>query len=289
MFASWGYIVVAPDYLGLKSTGAPSTSFHPYLVAEPTALASIDMVRAAKALLEEQGVAGRWSGDVVVLGVSQGGHAAAFVTRYAPHYAPELDIAGAVYAVPPLDLVGESIAGRQSDEPATKGNAAAFLVVAHDWYDQTIALTDALVPPFHESIVDDISSTCGSPGPDVPVDEIFTPHLLDSSLPEPWTCMGVESSILYTSVPYVDDTPALMVLADNDELVARDVERETFMRLCDDGVALSYLECQDSEHVEGFTYSIDDAFNFLDDRLAGLPQPDVCVFTDVRQCSSDPR
>jgi Secretory lipase len=102
MFASFGYIVVFPDYLGMKSLGAPSKALHPYLVAEPTALASLDAVRAAKKLLRSSPVT---PGELVVVGGSQGGHAAAFVSRYQPHYAPELPIKSSVWDVPPTDLV----------------------------------------------------------------------------------------------------------------------------------------------------------------------------------------
>ena len=39
-------VVAAPDYLGMNGFGAPAEALHPYIVAEPTAVASLDAVRA---------------------------------------------------------------------------------------------------------------------------------------------------------------------------------------------------------------------------------------------------
>ena len=41
IFASYGWIAVAPDYLGLESAGEPYGALHPYLVGEATAIASL--------------------------------------------------------------------------------------------------------------------------------------------------------------------------------------------------------------------------------------------------------
>ncbi len=37
LFASLGYVVVAPDYLGMNGFGEPADALHPYLVPEATA------------------------------------------------------------------------------------------------------------------------------------------------------------------------------------------------------------------------------------------------------------
>ncbi|MBB6557072.1 hypothetical protein [Nonomuraea rubra] len=70
MFAAAGFAGVAPDYLGLgKGPG-----FHPYMDAATEASASTDLLRAAGELAGRQGRS--LSGDVLVTGFSQGGHAA---------------------------------------------------------------------------------------------------------------------------------------------------------------------------------------------------------------------
>ena len=44
--AARGYVVVAPDSIGLRAFGG-TTGSPPYLVGQPTAIASLDAVRAA--------------------------------------------------------------------------------------------------------------------------------------------------------------------------------------------------------------------------------------------------
>ncbi|MEW9552502.1 hypothetical protein [Nonomuraea sp. NPDC050783] len=75
MFAAAGFAGVAPDYLGLgKGPG-----YHPYLDAATEASASADLLRAATELAGRQGRA--LSGDLLVTGFSQGGHAAMALAR----------------------------------------------------------------------------------------------------------------------------------------------------------------------------------------------------------------
>ena len=68
-FASDGYAVVAPDYLGLGT----STGRHPYLHAASEVTASLDMLRAAETATTKR--AGRLSHNVFITGFSQGGQA----------------------------------------------------------------------------------------------------------------------------------------------------------------------------------------------------------------------
>lgn len=74
-YAAKGYVVVAPDYHGLGVSNLP---YHPYLNAEAEADASVDALRAARALLAKQGLT---IGKLFVTGYSQGGHAAMATTR----------------------------------------------------------------------------------------------------------------------------------------------------------------------------------------------------------------
>ena len=86
-----GYAVVATDYEGLGTPG-----LHPYLVGKSEANSVLDSVRA----LRDWG-GDRFSDTFVVLGVSQGGHAALHAGQYWRDYAPELDLAGVVAVAPP--------------------------------------------------------------------------------------------------------------------------------------------------------------------------------------------
>lgn len=82
-FAAQGNVVVATDYLGY---GKSDYGFHPYLHADSQATATIDALRAARELAGQRGV--KLSGEVMLYGYSQGGHAS-----MATHRAIESDSA----------------------------------------------------------------------------------------------------------------------------------------------------------------------------------------------------
>ncbi|MFE3291276.1 lipase family protein [Rhodococcus sp. NPDC059234] len=88
-----GYAVVATDYVGLGNEGT-----HAYLHGRSEGRAVIDMVRAARAITPS--LSKSW----VVVGHSQGGHAAMFAAHEATSYAPELDYRGAVATGTPANL-----------------------------------------------------------------------------------------------------------------------------------------------------------------------------------------
>lgn len=86
---------VATDYLGLGPVG----ELHPYLQRITEARATIDIVRAARNLADAH-AGKRW----VVVGHSQGGHAALSTGEVAPSYAPELELIGTVAIAPAAEL-----------------------------------------------------------------------------------------------------------------------------------------------------------------------------------------
>ncbi|GMA30227.1 hypothetical protein GCM10025875_02190 [Litorihabitans aurantiacus] len=78
-----GWVVVATDYPGQGTAGR-----YPYLIGQGEGRATLDAVRAARALPAAQ------AGERVMLwGHSQGGHATLWAGRIAADYAPELEVA----------------------------------------------------------------------------------------------------------------------------------------------------------------------------------------------------
>lgn len=80
-FASQGYIVVSPDYLGL---GKSDYSYHPYLHRDSQAQSMIDAIRGARNLikaLQGEGQDIPLSDKVMLMGYSQGGHTAMATQR----------------------------------------------------------------------------------------------------------------------------------------------------------------------------------------------------------------
>jgi pimeloyl-ACP methyl ester carboxylesterase len=90
-----GYVVTATDYEGLGTTG-----IHPYLVGKSEARSVLDSIVAAQSLPEA-----RAGTNSVVIGHSQGGHAALWSAELAPSYAPGMTLLGAFATSPPTDLV----------------------------------------------------------------------------------------------------------------------------------------------------------------------------------------
>ena len=69
VLASLGYLVVAPDYVGF---GASQGQPHPYLLAEPSALATVDLLTAARTWREQALVADNQ--QLFLTGYSEGGY-----------------------------------------------------------------------------------------------------------------------------------------------------------------------------------------------------------------------
>jgi pimeloyl-ACP methyl ester carboxylesterase len=89
-----GWAVVATDYIGLGGPGP-----HPYLIGKDAAHASLDAVRAARALTDA-----RLSSDTVVWGHSQGGAAALWTGALDATYAPDVKLSGVAALAPAADL-----------------------------------------------------------------------------------------------------------------------------------------------------------------------------------------
>jgi acetyl esterase/lipase len=294
LYTSFGYITVFPDYIGLKSLGAPTGFLHPYLVAEPTAIASLDSVRAAKKLVASTGAV---PGDVVVIGGSQGGHAAAFVNRYLPHYAPELVIKGSVWDVPPTDLMEQTRAALGTSwENATK-NTIAFFTAADVWYGSAPGgISEVLLPPFDTVVPESMATSCGGTKFENPtLETVLTPEVLAAAKEaefgtfDPWACYLTENSLSSTSVPRQDDIPSMFLLGELDALVNNTVERAAFQELCGQGHKLVYLECAGASHTKPLVWAFDQTLDFLEARLRGDPLPAyTCLLRSAETCTSQP-
>jgi len=97
---SAGYALVATDYQGLGTPGP-----HPYLNARPEAYSLLDAIRAVQGRFHEL------AQKVVIVGQSQGGHAAFAAATYKAAYAPELDLRGTVATGTPYISAPESLLG----------------------------------------------------------------------------------------------------------------------------------------------------------------------------------
>lgn len=297
LFASMGFVVVAPDYLGMAGWGAPSEMPHPYVIAEPTAVASLDMLRAAVTLAAEEDTLATPDPDrVLYWGVSQGGHAALWVDRYAPHYAPEFTAIGSLSVIPATDLLSLAALGMESASPATLA-MAAHLASASIWYQGEQPLSEVLVEGMDVAIPDLMEETCddfSSLGEIAEVGDLFTPKAIDAlasatadSL-EPWSCYLDQSTLRTSSIPLAADTPTMVILAEEDDLAIAAPARSDIETLCAQGYRIEHLECAGAGHVDGAVDTLAAQLAWAQARAGGdVWDAELCVINQPIDCSGD--
>lgn len=301
LFATYGYLVVAPDYIGLKGVGAPTGFKHPYLVGEATAIASLDAVRALRKLPQERRGGLCPSTEYAIYGASQGGHAALWVDRLAPYYARELTPLGVVASIPPADILGQMTLALQTEISAT-GNAIAYFGSTADWYGQEDNLDEVFVAPLDVDVPAALEVSCDPEdelglGGDTLLPDIFTGPILQAAADETladygWVgCIAEESTLTTTSIPRIESAlPSygiLTVLGEEDELVNTPTERVAYQALCSAGLPTEYLECAGAGHTDAGLWSLGESLDFIAARVAGEPfeSPASCAPTAPITCS----
>ncbi len=299
--ASQGYIVVAPDFIGLDADadpGKPPDPAHAYLEAEQMAVGSLDMLRAAGKMLAKVPDVARPTHDVVLWGPSQGGHAAFATELYAPYYAPEYHVRAAVAAIPPTDLTGLAVYGLKNWGPTSEGLGAAMVSLDSYYSDGSHVadlLTDAAPDHFASTLPQTIVSSCDGGGAFdniTDVKQVFTPAAIAAArsgqFPAPWSCYLSHNSFATTPVKRYSDTPFFFVLGEKDDLVIPTVERDDFQRLCKMGYRMQFLECSGAGHVDAGKWSVPEQLEWLAARMKGEPMQHVCELAQPTRCSAQP-
>ena len=289
--ASQGYIVVAPDYLGMAGFGEPSGMLHPYVVSEPTAVVSLDALRGMERLATQPsgpqlGVVP--DGDVVLWGISEGGFGALWASRYLPHYAPEYSLEGVAAIIPASDLLALGQHG-VSTFGDTSWAILAVLATAHPWFrgpgDLSSVLTDQ-APAFLASNVSKILAEQCAPndfeGADdlVAVTDLFQPDFAEALQEgrldeiEPFSCYLESSTLPGSVIPREGEPPTLVIVGENDTLAYAGTERASVVKLCDEGQPLEYIECSGASHVTAAVDSLAYQWQWLSRRLEGQPWSD---------------
>ena len=279
--AARGYVTVAPDYLGLLA-GGDAPELHPWIVGEPTAIASLDALRAVDAWLPTSGAGARVDRSrIVYWGWSEGGYAALMADRWAPTWAPEFAPVGVVAAVPPTDLVAHLREGVETWSPAAR--SGALILAAHaDWHGGDLA--EVLLPSVAAALPAERASSCATwPSVDDAgsVEAVYQPALLsalrDDADLEPWTCWLRDSSLPTPSVPYTGTAPVLLVTAAGDTLVPEQGALEAIPRMCDEGYTLEHVSCAGAEHGDAPVLTLPRQIAWMDARLRGEPVPAGCA------------
>lgn len=296
LVASMGFVVVVPDFLGMRSMGPPSDAVHPYVVAEPTAIASLDALRGARELLAGPVGAGIDvpEGRVLLIGGSQGGHGVLAISRYAPYYLGpgEEEIVAIATSVPVSDLVGQTQYWSGVHGLGTE-NVVAVLSAASDWYGAD--LSTMLQAPLDVDVPEQMAENCslsGLLGATTSTDEVFTAAYradAEAGFPEDGTvasCLLRENSLVHTSVEPLIRPPTMWVLGEGDTLLYNPAERAAFDTFCERGEQMVYTECEGAEHTEAAAATLLDQLDFLRARWAGeaLDPEAVCERTAAVAC-----
>jgi hypothetical protein len=298
LLAALGFVTVAPDYLGMNGWGAPSGFLHPYVVPEPTAIATLDSLRALVRFAGDTGETPPASPgkDIILFGISEGGFATLWADRYAPLYAPEFKLLANVASVPPTDAFGLTKHGATVFGPTT-GALAAAIVGSHAWYRLDTPLSEVLsdAPPNNvaELLPKLMAEDCSA---DVPADITMTNQVYQQSFIDaisvddvealgPVGCILNKASIGTSDLPFTVFTPTLVVQGETDDLVYTPVVRDDLPDLCDQGYILEHYECAGAGHVDAATQSIPYVIAWVNDRVAGKPLADPCVIHDAVDCA----
>jgi pimeloyl-ACP methyl ester carboxylesterase len=176
-----GYAVVAADYQGLGTPGG-----HPWMSMRPEGWSVLDSVRAAL------GAFPQLANAVVIVGQSQGGHAALSAALLAKTYAPAINIKGTVATGVPSP---QSFA-----RLARQGSGTVLLLMLY----RSMAIDQAFRPSEYlteagQLLFEAAGRTCPQPGaPPVGVETLFkrTPEVLIASLAAPYPTLRFDHPVL---------------------------------------------------------------------------------------------
>jgi len=298
LISAQGFVVVAPDYIGMDAAAMPPADRHAYLTIEQTAVGSLDMLPAAHTLLEEEErTMALPEQEIYLVGYSQGGHAVFAVDRVAPFYNPPLRIQAAVAGIPAVDLTALAKSDLSKLHEGTRFTLA-MLLAHHDWYRAAESLDSIFTSPFADEWPQTIKTTCSG---DVSfqasaVTDLVRADFVDRVLSDRWDELGTlgcslqENTITLSPIQRLRKTPTYFVMGAADELVPPASQRAAFDTLCEQGHRLQHLECQDATHEDTALWAIPEVFAWLQARVAGEPldDQDVCRPNQPVRCSNQP-
>jgi hypothetical protein len=148
-----GYAIVATDYQGLGTPGG-----HPWMAVRPEAWSVLDSVRSALAAFPDL------ENSVVIIGQSQGSHAALAAAGLATGYAPTLKIRGTV-------VTGLSGGPQYS---ASRRNSTFLFLILHKFQamDPEFRPSDYLTEAGKQGYAA-TGTTCVRPGATAPLDQVL--------------------------------------------------------------------------------------------------------------------
>lgn len=257
-----GYVVVAPDYVGLGSSGP-----HPYLVGAAVGRDVIDSVRAA------QGIAGAAAGPrFAVWGESQGGHAALWAGTVASAVGSGVELVGVAAAAPPTDLAANL---RQASDANARALLTAFAVQTWaDYYRVPLTLGSRGTPALIRRMAGRCLQLDRAPNLGAILGLLAVRRdlrTIDLARTAPWS-----TYVTANSVTPISRVPVLLAQKSADPLVAPAVTRSFARRLCANRVRVRWIDMPGKDHVVSARDSAAATLDWIDQRFRGAPAPSDC-------------
>jgi pimeloyl-ACP methyl ester carboxylesterase len=268
-YAARGVAVSATDYAGL---GTPGT--HYYLMNEPTAFSVWDGIRATTTFSKQQGLT--LSGEVAIIGHSQGGGASLFAQQAHATYGDEFTMLGVVGLAPaPIWRSALKTAG------ATNPYLVLFVMYAYSAsllnpaLDFTKIVSPAIAKDFPgwaaEQCLGDLLDSVGEDP-----ESVFASGFLAAAKSGDFTPFADWLAQMDFDSPgnYSSDAPVLLVQGDADDIVFPQFTKDLQARLCSNGVnaTLTMVPGDHNASVE----AVDVYGQWLLERLYGYDAADGC-------------
>lgn len=259
-----GYVVVAPDYIGLASP-----TMHPFLVGADTANAVLDAVRAAR---EIPGAAA--GNSFAVWGESQGGHAALWTAIAARSYAPDLTLIATAAAAPPTDL------GANLAQAGDKNARALLLSFALDSWSKLYGFSlDGIANRTNQGIIHRLAeNNCVSLNAKPKLGTILGILTIaratknkDIAKIEPFASFERANSVDPARVP----APLLIAQSSKDTIVAPAVTRKFAKAVCRRGTGVRWIDMT-GDHGASARDSAIETIAWIGARFDGQAPPNDC-------------
>jgi pimeloyl-ACP methyl ester carboxylesterase len=257
-----GYVVVATDYEGLGGPG-----LHPFLQGVSAGRGVIDIMRAARAIDPRIGT------RYVVIGHSQGGHAALFAGAIGPAYAPEFQLLGDV-AMAPASHIAATVQGMtEATKPSYALGYAMYVLQSfasnHPGIDLKKILASQAIAHLPQTRQDCITKTVseGYWATSIPKQQ-FVPQA--NLAPVLKVAAANEPNDLQLTAP------TLIVQGTSDDTVLPAWTDDVVRSLCGKGNSLRYMVYPAATHETIVTQAMQEVRSFVDARFAGTPAPSNC-------------
>jgi hypothetical protein len=241
-----GYAVVASDYQGLGTPGG-----HPWMAVRPEGWSVLDSVRSALGAFPEL------ANSVVIVGQSQGAHAALSAAGLASAYAPTLRVRG---------TVATGLAGGPKYAASRRTTAFLFLIL-HKFQamDPAFQPSDYLTEAGERAYAVS-ATTCVRPGPTVPLEDVLKvwPDRVKVAAVEDWPTLRFSH-------------PLFIGTGLADTAAAPDVQYGTASAACQAGSIVETHYYPGQDHGGAVNASLVDSVPFVQKLFAGQPVAGNCA------------